>query len=516
MKLTDLTRTYVKEISSPVTFEIGEGYCENRRVMDLEYNEDAATITADVANITIDVSGTYSNNCVKIVEQDGEIEADCDCSSGARPCKHIIAVMLEFVENNHRYVKKAEMGKEPIDSPKVKGGKLSDAGMEADEKQIDSLKAAAAKLSNEELMEMVIGCAQKYPDFKRELMERFPEEKQEEKQDDRQEDGQQSKQETIDAIRKQIEKAFPNQRGAHSPSQIARKLKNIVRSKFNVPNDMKVEIYWAIADRILEEPNEYEVDSKALTDIATDYMGNVASLLKGKDELNQRRRQILKRLMEHYERDNCRIGDIIYKTAHDLLSDRSDYQIIIDCMERIAESPSRPSQNHVLLAHLYKEIGDDGARLMVLESSLRDVMDYWRLAQYWIEKDQNDKALEVMKEGIEKGEGNKEKLYLYMQAHYEARGDYDAILKLLELKIQRSQYSYYGLENDETYKYLMNHYKSTDNYKGEVELLNLRLASDSRIDFRFYKEARDMLQGSDWSNFEKLFVDRIKKRGILS
>jgi len=71
MKLTDLTRRYIESFSGSVIFGRGEGYYRTGRVTDLEYDEDAATIIADV-------SGNYGNYYVEIVEEDGGIEADCD------------------------------------------------------------------------------------------------------------------------------------------------------------------------------------------------------------------------------------------------------------------------------------------------------------------------------------------------------------------------------------------------------------------------------------------------------
>ena len=469
MKLTDLTRRYIESFSGSVIFGRGEGYYKTGRVTELAYDEDAATIIADV-------SGNYGNYCVEIVEEHGGIEADCDCPYDGYPCKHIVAVMLEFVENRDKYLRKVK----------------------TDKKQSDSLKARVSELSKEELVEMAMDCARKYPDFKSELMVRFA----------------QDKQEVIDTIRKQIERAFPEPGDSYSIPQIVRRLKTIAKPMDAASDAMKVEVYWAIADRALQELNDYGMSEETLEGIAIDYMRALPPLLVGNDTLRQKKQEILEGLMRYYEWGNSGVTDFIYEIVRDLLENKSDYQIVIDYLQKMIKPGSFSSYYQQLLSGLYEEIGDDEAALRTLESNLEYGMDYWRLAQYWIDRDQDDKALEIVKEGIEKGEGRKEELYLYMQEHYERQNDYDAMLKSLESKIQESPWGYHSLGDDETYKRLMSHYESTDDYAGKVKLLDLRLAHQTRLDLGFYKESEEILRKSDWPDFEERFIARIKKKGL--
>ena len=104
MTLMGLTREYVRRFADSVIFERGEEYFESGNVTSLEYDKDDDIITADV-------SGNYGNYSVEIYEEDSEIVADCDCPYDGYPCKHIIAVMLEFVEKKGEYVKKTEKSK---------------------------------------------------------------------------------------------------------------------------------------------------------------------------------------------------------------------------------------------------------------------------------------------------------------------------------------------------------------------------------------------------------------------
>ena len=165
-------------------------------------------------------------------------------------------------------------------------------------------------------------CAKKYPDFKSELMVRFAE----------------NKQKVLDAILKQIENAFPNPEDSYSMSQIAKRLKTIAKQVDTASDEMKVDVYWAIADRTLKELNDYGISDEILEDVAIDYMSDMASLLKGKTVLKQKRQKILEELMKYYEWGNCGIGDSIYGTVEELLEDKSDYQIVINHLEKTVKS----------------------------------------------------------------------------------------------------------------------------------------------------------------------------------
>ncbi|MEK7396676.1 MAG: SWIM zinc finger family protein, partial [Candidatus Poribacteria bacterium] len=353
-----------------------------------------------------DVSGNYGDYSIEIYSKDGKIGADCDCPYEGYPCKHIVAVMLEFVEKKSEQLKKTEKSKT----------------------QDSNLKSRMTELSKEQLLDIILDCAKKYPDFKNELMVRFD----------------QDKQKVLEAILKQIDKAFPRIEESYSMSQISKRLKTIAKQVDNAPDDLKADVYWAIADRTLEEINEYGIDDDTLENVAIDYMESLVSLLKGKSALIQKKQKIIGELMEYYDWGNCGITDSIYDTVDELLEEKSDYQIVINYLEKPAKS-SYSGHRKELLADLYERIGDNEASLKILENNLHYGMDYWRLAEYWIDRKKNDKALEIVKEGLEKGEGRKDELYLYMQKYHEKHKDYDTLLALFKSKIKEYKSGFYNM-----------------------------------------------------------------------
>lgn len=95
--------------------------------------------------------------------------------------------------------------------------------------------------------------------------------------------------------------------------------------------------------------------------------------------------------------------------------EKSDYQKIIAKLEGQIKGESYKSYYQSLLADLYNQIGDTDAVQKTLESNLQYGADYWRLAEHWLNQGEYEKAVTIVTEGIEKGEGRKNELYAFMQ-----------------------------------------------------------------------------------------------------
>ena len=92
MKLNEITRRWLKNFAGEKIFQRGEDYFQSGMVYQMEYHPDNFSIYAEV-------SGNYGNYEVKISEDTKDINAYCDCPYDGYPCKHIIAVLLNFIEN---------------------------------------------------------------------------------------------------------------------------------------------------------------------------------------------------------------------------------------------------------------------------------------------------------------------------------------------------------------------------------------------------------------------------------
>ena len=463
MKLANLTEKQIQQFAWATIYARGHDYYVSGKVSDLSYDPDAESISAEVA-------GNYGDYNVEIEQVEGEIQASCNCPYDGYPCKHIVAVLLSFVNHRQAYAQQALQAK----SRKA------------------SIEARIRKLSKEELVVMVMDCAAKYSDFERELMVRFaPNQKQ-----------------TLDILLKQISRAFPSiESSSYSTDKIAKELNRILQSVESAGEEIRLEVHWAVADSILGELNEYGMDDDALEDILLNTLEALKNILAEREDLAPRRREIIEDLMRYYNWGNFGMADAVYDTVMDLCSEKQDFQIVIEKLESRRESSSYVRG---LLASLYQLVGNEEAELAVLERELKSGMDYWRLAEHWLDKGDRAKAIKVVEKGIEKGEGRKNELYDFLQQDFEERGDYHGLANLLDGKAEHNDLSHGSLRTDPIYLTLQKYYRSQGDYRSLLRLLKMSLKRNE-IDLSLYREAEKTLEKEDWSRFEKELISRLQK-----
>jgi len=468
MKLGDVTPNDLKLIAGDTIYKRGLNYYDTGMVDDLNYD-------SDEDEITVVVSGNYGDYKVNVWLEDEEIEAECDCPYDGWPCKHIVAATLSFINNKKDYVTQAKNQK----------------------KDVHALTEKIQKLSKEQLIEIVIQGFQKYPDFKRDISVRI---------------GADAKV-TLAMILKQIDQAFPSITSReYSPANIVRKLKTILISVEHAALEIKLEVMWKIADCIIAELNAYGMQEYIFEDFVYQILDDLVELLPEKDSLKSKKQTIISKLMDYYESGNCGIVDQIYSTAYELCTDKPDYQILIDKLKKKIKNASFKSYSQDLLADLYYQIGDEDAVLTTLENNLQYGSDYWRLARFWLEQGDDEKALHIVKDGLAKGEGRKTDLYAYMQKHFIKINDYDSIFQLFEEKINKKDLeSFSGIKSDSMFECLWKKYNKDKNYSMLQKLLDLCVKKND-LDLALLKMVRDAFPADDFNEFETLLLTTLRDK----
>ena len=465
--LKDLTEKQIKQFAGPTIYDRGYTYYRDGRVEELSYRPDQERIHALV-------QGSYGSYEVSVRMADKTIKASCTCPYEGYPCKHVVAVLLAFRKDHKEYEQEA----------KERQGAWS------------AVEQALNNLSKKDLVALILASAQDYPDFQRDLLVRF----------------QPTEKTTLENLLLQINKAFPPP-GAKSfdTGKIAGRLDVILQAVRGAADSLKVAVYWGVADEILKELNNYGMDDEELEEVLFQAFDALKTMLVGNDSLTSEKQRIIAELMDYYTWGNSGVVDWIYETAYDLCTEATDYQIIIAKLEADAKTSS---YNKKLLAELYTLTGDDQARLRTLESDLRYGMGYWSLAEYWLEKGNQEKALVVVREGIEKGQGRKDELYQFLQKEYEKASDYDLLSRLWQEKRTRGDIDRGRIADDPLYKSLEGYYQTTKNYPEQVKLLEMGLTLEN-MDLKFFKHCRKILHPEDWPKFEQttlnLFEKAIKK-----
>jgi uncharacterized Zn finger protein len=307
MRLRDITIEFVKQYSGGgAIHQRGEKYYEDGAVLEIDVGE---------KQISAVVAGTDDYN-VEIIEEDGVISSGCDCPYDGSVCKHVVAVMLGFANNKQKYFKKK------------KAASQERAG----------IKEHLGNLSKEELIKIVLGCADKYEDLRRDLLLRF----------------ESSSETTLKAILKEIGRAFPRiESRTYSTRAVSKTLRGIMKSVDSAPGQVQVEALWGIAKRTLKELNEYGMDDESFEGVAIDCLEKIQGIYEKADLSAEKRREIISELVDFYLWGNCGVMDWEYDTAVELCRDKDDYQIIIDKL-----SKKKDDYHSKLIAELRRMMGD--------------------------------------------------------------------------------------------------------------------------------------------------------------
>ena len=412
MKIIDLNEKFIKSFSGSTIFERGFDYYENGNVSNLEYFEEDKKISASV-------SGNYGDYEVEISFENDDIDADCDCPYEGYPCKHIVAVLLEFVKSKNKYIIESQI--KTTENVSI----------------TEKLKS----LSKEQLINIISDDIKKYPEFNRDIQLRFI-------SDDTQ---------TIKSIKKQIESVFSGNKKniRYDNKSLSKKFESFIKAVDNSKDETKLDIYWSVAETIIEELEEFGIYDVPIEDTAIEAIEKMILLFtKDKNKFNEKRKEIIDSLLKHSFSD-CSISDNLYHYAEDLCFEREDYLIMIKNVKIKVEKSSYSSYYKDLLAGLYEKIQDEASQLKILKSKLKFGMDYWELAKYWLKNNDTNKALSIVLEGIKFGEGRKDELYEYMEDYYLKQKNYNMLWGLLEDKLSKERFSdSKEFINDSTYKVL--------------------------------------------------------------
>ena len=274
IKFSEISKKKIKEFAGEVIFNRGDEYYHDELVEDFEYDPDqhifSATVQGSIGYYSVEV---WNNNDI--------IEANCDCPYDGYPCKHIVAVLLYFLNNKEKYLK----------------------GLAAQQEIEKVVKDKLFSFSKTELIEILLSYFKKYPSFRRELMLQLSV----------------NKQSSINQFSKEIDKIFKIFENRNfSTYDISHKLEEILKQIETAGYEEKIEIIWKIADGVLHQLNEYGMDDIPLENIAIETMDLLVQLFDSHPEYLQRRIEIQAELEEYCECGNCGIVDHIYDTVREL------------------------------------------------------------------------------------------------------------------------------------------------------------------------------------------------------
>ncbi len=268
MKLENLSESFIKTFAGSTIFGRGKEYQQSGMVDEIQYDPARDYLQAGI-------SGSSGNSYdVEITVAARGVDANCSCLYDGYPCKHIVAVLLTFLEKRETLLRQA-VGKKNV---------------------VSSLKDKMTALSKDRLVEFLLAFAEKYPDCRRDLLIRIGDDPRD----------------ALDVILKQVRQIFRAFESEHeSSSRAARRLKDVLQSVHEAVARVKAAVYWAVADGILRELNEYGMSDEPLENLAIETLDALARVLSGDETPEPEKDRILLALKRYSKWGNCGIVDDI-------------------------------------------------------------------------------------------------------------------------------------------------------------------------------------------------------------
>lgn len=275
MLLDETNTLWLEAFAGSTIFKRGVGYFNTGKVYGLNVDTVSNEIVANV-------SGNYGNYEVNISDKGERLEAYCDCPYDGYPCKHIVAVCLQYMENKQLYRDKAR-------------------------NQYDlfqRIENELSKRSKPELIELLMQAVTHSTELRSIVaLHLFPDST-----------------ETEDTLLSRVDEIdledFHDD--FRSEAKKARQARELLRTIAGLTPRIKIVVSWRLADKILNFLNEYGVDDERWENIVLDILEEIVPLLKDDKSLADLRDEIYKSLVAFYQWGNCGLIDAIDDYAQEL------------------------------------------------------------------------------------------------------------------------------------------------------------------------------------------------------
>ena len=388
--LNSITETDIKKLADSVIRARGKAYYEEGLVRSLE---------ADGNKIIAEVEGNSIYD-VEIIIENRELQCICSCPYDGEICKHIVAVLYHWI---NRIIKKDKTNQVIVKSTGV-------------EKYLENL-------SKKELTSLLLELSKNYKEVKHNLSLRtvtVPTEQNEE---------------TITTIISHFKRELTNSDlDYYQLPNVIRSLERIKQSIKNISPRVRQRLLESFIDDLVKAYEEVADDSTGkLGEFISDCIEDLSEAMVGQDLSYEDKNDILKKYLKAINDDEYGFDDDYFQLLLTIAQKPAEYNFLISEIKLLAEKTTDKYEKDALrsfLIELYEKSGKEEEYLREIENKLEWSEDYLKLAEYWKEKGNVDKAIEIAQQGIDKRKNSfsNEELFRFLEELYKQKGNEKELL----------------------------------------------------------------------------------------
>lgn len=274
------------------------------------------------------------------------------------------------------------------------------------------------------------------------------------------------------------------------------------KSQFEQTNNYsEYSALWDEAEEIISKFNEFGGGPEDEEEIVYDNLPKIVKLFNNEKLDKETKKEFINNCFEQYYYGNSGFEDLLRDSIFEVCNTKEEWLFVIDKLNK----SSSDYDNECIIGIYRDHLKDHETYLKLRTANLSSGMDYYDLVDYYSKKGKDEKAVNLAKEGIEKGSGRIIDLIDFLLEFYTEENDYENALKYKILSFN---------ESPSFEKYL--EIRKFSNIKDKKEVLNRILIAcgddglKAKINYlnKDYQQVLEYLKNNEEADF--LYVTEFK------
>ena len=270
-------------------------------------------------------------------------------------------------------------------------------------------------------------------------------------------------------------------------------------------NDELLMEYWEKAENIIAEFNEYGGGPEDEEEEAYQWLNEISELIKEGNISSDAKFKFLDEAFVEYDIGNSGFGDELMHIFFEMCETKEEWEYLV---EKLAKRPS--DWRKKLIMNIQKSyLCNERAYLETRMENLHYGMDYWDLAEFYVNKGDLQKALETAEQGILKGEGRLTELFQFLFEHFDEERDTANIERIVRVALTRKS------EEKDMLDRLFEYHKTQGNYEKAKEALQkaYKIMRYGNY-YAEYNKMKEFMRAADWKQIEPKIFNDVQEKDI--
>ena len=255
--------------------------------------------------------------------------------------------------------------------------------------------------------------------------------------------------------------------------------------------------YWSRAREIISEFNTLGGGPEEEESDAYGWLEEISQLIGQGKVGHAARMEVLDEALQEYFMGNSGFDDGLTDLCLELCQTAEEWDYYAG---QLKAHPSRWNDRQLMDIYLNK-LKDDTAYLEVRKRNLEYGTDYWDLGNFYMARNDMGQALQIMEQGILKGEGRCTELFQYLFDYYVEKNDEINILRIVQKALERRNEEKMILDR------LTDYYLQQGNYaKGKEAMLKGQSFVGRHDYYKEYERLKKNLESADWMMIKETFL----------